>query len=150
MDDTARATDEILSQLAVVQDRMRAGQDALERQLPALSVSGASPDGAVSLTVNAEGVLTGLRLTDAVRRMSPAEIANTVLRTYADTQRVAARQAAELLVPLGSGGYLQRRIAWRQQFQPELQDEPRVGFHRPPPRLDQDDDGYQINADNGW
>jgi hypothetical protein len=94
-------------------------RDALLAELSALSATATSADGAVSLSVNTDGVLTRLRLTDAVSGMSPSEIADAVLRTYVEAQRESAKRTALLLAPLGSGGYLMDRLRWRVQFEPE-------------------------------
>lgn len=94
-------------------------RDALLGELSALSATATSADGTVSLSVNTDGVLTRLRLTDAVSRMSPDEIADAVLRTYVDAQRDSAKRTGQLLAPLGTGGYLMDRLRWRVQFEPE-------------------------------
>jgi hypothetical protein len=93
-------------------------REALLGELSALSATATSADGAVSLSVNTDGVLTRLRLADAVSRMSPDEIADTVLRTYVEAQRDSAKRTGQLLAPLGTGGYLMDRLRWRVQFEP--------------------------------
>ena len=94
-------------------------REALLAELSALSATATSADGAVSLSVNTDGVLTRLRLTDAVSGMSPTEIADAVLRTYVEAQRESAKRTGQLLAPLGSGGYLMDRLRWRVQYEPE-------------------------------
>ncbi|WP_410637168.1 YbaB/EbfC family nucleoid-associated protein [Amycolatopsis sp. lyj-346] len=93
-------------------------REALLAELDALSATATSGDGAVSLSVNTDGVLTRLRLTDAVSGMSPSEIADAVLRTYVEAQRESAKRTGQLLAPLGTGGYLMDRLRWRVQFEP--------------------------------
>ncbi|MEU0535898.1 YbaB/EbfC family nucleoid-associated protein [Amycolatopsis tolypomycina] len=93
-------------------------RDALLAELSALSATATSADGAVTLSVNTDGVLTRLRLSDAVSRMSPSEIADAVLRTYVEAQRDSAKRTGQLLAPLGTGGYLMDRLRWRVQFEP--------------------------------
>jgi len=93
-------------------------REALLAELSALSATATSADGAVSLSVNTDGVLTRLRLTDAVSGMSPSEIADAVLRTYVEAQRDSAKRTGQLLAPLGTGGYLMDRLRWRVQFEP--------------------------------
>lgn len=93
-------------------------RESLLSELSALSATATSADGAVSLSVNTDGVLTRLRLTDAVSRMSPDEIADAVLRTYIEAQRDSAKRTGQLLAPLGSGGYLMDRLRWRVRFEP--------------------------------
>ncbi|SDY47735.1 Conserved DNA-binding protein YbaB [Amycolatopsis xylanica] len=94
---------------------------AMVAALSALSVDSASPDGAVAVSVNTDGVMTSLRLSDAIRRMSPDEIADLVVRTYVDAQRKSAERSAELMRPLGNAGYLADRLRWRLQFEPSTQ-----------------------------
>lgn len=93
-------------------------RDALLAELTALTATATSADGAVSLAVNTDGVLTRLRLSDAVSRMSPAEIADAVLRTYVEAQRDSAKRTGELLAPLGTRGYVMDRLRWRTEFEP--------------------------------
>ena len=95
-----------------------ADREALLAELSALSATATSADGAVSLSVNTDGVLTRLRLTDAVSAMAPAEIADAVLRTYIDAQRESAQRTGQLLAQVGTGGYLMDRLRWRMQFEP--------------------------------
>ncbi|SEP01865.1 YbaB/EbfC family nucleoid-associated protein [Amycolatopsis saalfeldensis] len=95
-------------------------RDSLVTALSALSADVTSPDGAAGVSVNTDGVLTALRLSDAVREMSPHEIAELVLRTYAEAQRISARRTGELLAPLGTTGYLMDRLRWRAGFSPEI------------------------------
>ncbi|RSM41645.1 YbaB/EbfC family DNA-binding protein [Amycolatopsis balhimycina DSM 5908] len=99
-------------------------RDALLAELEALSATATSADGAVALSVNTDGVLTRLRLTDAVSGMSPSEIADAVLRTYVEAQRESAKRTGQLLAPLGSGGYLMDRLRWRVQYEPAPADPP--------------------------
>ncbi|WP_103351075.1 YbaB/EbfC family nucleoid-associated protein [Amycolatopsis sp. CA-128772] len=94
-------------------------RETLLAELDALSATATSADGTVSLSVNTDGVLTRLRLTDAVSGMSAAEIADAVLRTYVEAQRESAKRTGQLLAPLGTGGYLMDRLRWRVQFEPE-------------------------------
>ncbi|NKQ59162.1 YbaB/EbfC family nucleoid-associated protein [Amycolatopsis sp. K13G38] len=89
--------------------------------LAELSAEATSPDGAVAVSVNSDGVLTRLRLGDAVAKMTPAEIANLVMRTYAQAQRESAQRSGELLQSMGAGGYVMDRLRWRLQHQPDLQ-----------------------------
>ncbi|WP_370949021.1 YbaB/EbfC family nucleoid-associated protein [Amycolatopsis sp. cg5] len=94
---------------------------AMVAALSALSVDSASPDGAVAVSVNTDGVMTSLRLSDAIRRLSPDEIADLVVRTYVDAQRKSAERSAELMRPLGNAGYLADRLRWRLNFEPAPQ-----------------------------
>ena len=96
-------------------------REALLAELSTLSATSTSPDGAVSLSVNTDGVLTRLRLSDDVSRLSAAEIADLVMRTYVQAQRESAERTTQLMLPMGSGGYLMDRLRWRAKFEPTLQ-----------------------------
>ncbi len=114
-------------------------RQAMLEALAALSVDASSPDGAVSVSVNTDGVMTRLRLSDAASRMSPAEIADAVMRTYQEAQQGSAKRSTELMAPIGNAGYISDRLRWRLAFTPSFQqaDEPvsqdSPGSRRKPP-----------------
>ncbi|MFI5607799.1 YbaB/EbfC family nucleoid-associated protein [Amycolatopsis sp. NPDC051903] len=93
-------------------------RDSLVAALAALSVDATSPDGTVTATVNTDGVLTRLHLSDAASALPPATLAATVLATYAAAQRESAQRTAALLAPLGTAGYVMDRLRWRAGFSP--------------------------------
>jgi len=97
------------------------GRKEVISALAELSAEATSADGAVAVSVNSDGVLTRLRLGDGVAKLSPAEIANLVMRTYAQAQRESAQRSGELLQSMGAGGYVMDRLRWRLQHQPDLQ-----------------------------
>lgn len=96
-------------------------RQAMLEALATLSVDASSPDGAVSVSVNTDGVMTRLRMGAAASRMSPAEIADAVMRTYQEAQQGSAKRSAELMAPIGSAGYLADRLRWRLGFTPSFQ-----------------------------
>ncbi|MFI7122436.1 YbaB/EbfC family nucleoid-associated protein [Amycolatopsis sp. NPDC049868] len=96
-------------------------RQAMLEALAALSVDASSPDGAVSVSVNTDGVMTRLRVGEAASRMSPAEIADTVMRTYQEAQQGSAKRSAELMAPIGNAGYITDRLRWRLGFTPSFQ-----------------------------
>ncbi|GAB2773096.1 YbaB/EbfC family nucleoid-associated protein [Amycolatopsis magusensis] len=96
----------------------KADRVAIVKALQELSVEAGSPDGNVSLSVNTDGVMTRLRLAPGAAKLSPAQLADLVLRTYTQAQRESAQRSAELLGPLGNAGYLSDRLRWRIGFQP--------------------------------
>ncbi|MFI9449216.1 YbaB/EbfC family nucleoid-associated protein [Amycolatopsis sp. NPDC052450] len=96
-------------------------RQAMLEALAALSVDASSPDGAVSVSVNTDGVMTRLRVTEAVSRMSPAEIADAVMRTYQEAQQESAKRSAKLMAPIGNAGYITDRLRWRVGFTPSFQ-----------------------------
>ncbi|MFK0243285.1 YbaB/EbfC family nucleoid-associated protein [Amycolatopsis azurea] len=99
-----------------------ADRQAMLEALAALSVDASSPDGAVSVSVNTDGVMTRLRVSDSASRMSPAEIADAVMRTYQEAQQGSAKRSAELMAPIGNAGYITDRLRWRLGFTPSYQD----------------------------
>ncbi|MFI5558992.1 YbaB/EbfC family nucleoid-associated protein [Amycolatopsis japonica] len=99
-----------------------ADRQAMLEALAALSVDASSPDGAVSVSVNTDGVMTRLRVGEAASRMSPAEIADTVMRTYQEAQQGSAKRSAELMAPIGNAGYITDRLRWRLGFTPSFQE----------------------------
>ena len=101
-----------------------ADKEALLAELSALSATATSPDGAVSLSVNTDGVMTRLRLSEDVAGMSAAEISDLVMTTYLKAQRESAERTARLMLPMGIGGYLMDRLKWRAKFEPEPQKVP--------------------------
>ncbi|WP_409489508.1 YbaB/EbfC family nucleoid-associated protein [Amycolatopsis sp. cmx-11-12] len=99
-----------------------ADRQAMLEALATLSVDASSPDGAVSVSVNTDGVMTRLRVGEAVSRLSPAEIADVVMRTYQEAQQGSAKRSAELMAPIGNAGYITDRLRWRLGFTPSFQD----------------------------
>ncbi|HET6288587.1 MAG TPA: YbaB/EbfC family nucleoid-associated protein [Amycolatopsis sp.] len=96
-------------------------RQAMLEALATLSVDASSPDGAVSVSVNTDGVMTRLRVSEAVSRMSPAEIADAVMRTYQEAQQGSAKRSAKLMAPIGNAGYITDRLRWRLGFTPAFQ-----------------------------
>jgi DNA-binding protein YbaB len=110
----------------IVADKPAPKKQADDRQamleaLATLSVDASSSDGAVSVSVNTDGVMTRLRMGEAVSRLSPAEIADTVMRTYQEAQQGSAKRSAELMAPIGNAGYISDRLRWRLGFTPSFQ-----------------------------
>jgi DNA-binding protein YbaB len=71
----------------------------VQGQLRDLVTTVSSVDGAVTVTVNPEGVLSGLVLSPRAEGMSPAQIANQILQTY----EMACSQASARTVEIMSG-----------------------------------------------
>lgn len=134
-----RSADDKLADLMHGFDRMRRKKEerkAALAELEAMTVAGSTPDGSVSVTVTADGVLTGLRLSERADGLRPSELAALVLDTYLAAQRDAAVRATELAVTaLGEDGYVHRRMLWRKEL------EPRPAAQRlPVPDTDEDED----------
>lgn len=134
-----REFDDAMHQVDLHKAKHRERMAVMQEQLPAIAASATSANGAVTVTVNAEGILTGLRLSEAVGGMRPVDVADAVLRAYGGAQRDAARQVAELVTPhVGDEGYVQDRLRWRQGFEPSVTHE--VLAEKPPAFEDEDDD----------
>lgn len=98
-------------------ERMAAANEGLR----GIAVSATSADGSARVSVNAEGMLTGLHIGQQAVSMSPAELSAAVLDAYASAQREAARRAADLLRSVtGSDVVVEERIRWRQEFTPAV------------------------------
>ncbi len=67
----------------------------LADRLATLSASARSPDGHVTVTVGATGMLTGLELDEGVRRQPAAETARQILATLAAAQADVTARATE-------------------------------------------------------
>lgn len=119
------SADEMFEELMHGFDRARkAGQErrAALAELQSMNVDASAPDGSVSVTVTADGVMTDLRLDERVDGLRPTDIAALVLSTYLSAQRAAAVKAIELaVVALGEHDYLHRRLHWRKAFVPAAQ-----------------------------
>ncbi|MGC7094430.1 YbaB/EbfC family nucleoid-associated protein [Amycolatopsis lurida] len=96
----------------------KADRAAIVKSLQELSVEAGSPDGTVSLAVNTDGVMTRLALSAGAAKLPPSQLADLVLRTYAQAQRESAKRSAELLAPMGNAGYVTDRLRWRLKFDP--------------------------------
>jgi DNA-binding protein YbaB len=123
-----RSTDQKFQDLMHGFDRMHRKSEerkAAFAELESLTVAGSSPDGRVSVTVTADGVLTDLRLDERLAGMRPAELAALVLTTYLSVQRDAAARATELAVTAqGEDRYLHRRMQWRKELAPQPAPQP--------------------------
>ncbi|WP_112271369.1 YbaB/EbfC family nucleoid-associated protein [Lentzea terrae] len=66
-------------------------------QLGGVGGSASSPDGLITVTVNATGVLTDLRIKPEARGMDPSEIAAAVLAASTKAQREASGQVVQIM-----------------------------------------------------
>lgn len=81
--------------------RSREQLASVHRALATLTVSETSPDGAVTVTVGAQGVLTDLSIHDETyRHYRPQRLADTIVRLTAAAATRAAAQAAHLMAPV--------------------------------------------------
>ena len=68
-----------------------------ESQLGGVGGSATSPDGLITVTVNAAGALENLVLRPGVREIDPERIASAVLAAAEQAQRVAAGRVVEIM-----------------------------------------------------
>ncbi|HEX8869819.1 MAG TPA: YbaB/EbfC family nucleoid-associated protein [Lentzea sp.] len=66
-------------------------------QLGGVGGSASSPDGLITVTVNATGVLTGLQIKPEARGMDPSEIASAVLAASTKAQREASGKVVQIM-----------------------------------------------------
>ncbi|ATE52339.1 YbaB/EbfC family nucleoid-associated protein [Actinosynnema pretiosum] len=71
-----------------------------EAKLGGVGGSATSPDGLITVSVNASGALTDLILRPALRGEDPERIAAAVLKAVAEAQRAAAGQVVEIVSEL--------------------------------------------------
>ena len=88
-------------QLLAEYRRSREQLAAVHRALATLSVSESSQDGAITVTVGAQGTLTDLRIhEDTYRHYRPQRLADTVLRLAKAAAEEAAVRAARVIEPV--------------------------------------------------
>ena len=66
-------------------------------QLGGVGGSASSPDGLITVSVNATGVLTDLRIKPEARGMDPSEIASAILAASTKAQREASGQVVQIM-----------------------------------------------------
>ncbi|SHG10674.1 YbaB/EbfC family nucleoid-associated protein [Streptoalloteichus hindustanus] len=94
--DGARTEQELDRWAAEVTAKAERYQD-MQQQVSSISSTAASSDGAVRVTVDSSGVLTGLEISDRVRQMSGSEVAALVLTTMRRAQARITDQVAEVM-----------------------------------------------------
>lgn len=81
--------------------RSREQLAAVHRSLARLSVSESSQDGAITVTVGAQGTLTDLSIHDeAYRHYGPRRLADTIVRLTTAAAQRAVEQSARLMEPV--------------------------------------------------
>jgi DNA-binding protein YbaB len=93
------ADDWVSSYLRRAEETEAMAEEAKSR-LAQVAAQLSSPDGAVTLTVNASGALQTLQFGSAAERMSRDQLAGSVLATARQAQAQAAQQVAAAMSPL--------------------------------------------------
>jgi DNA-binding protein YbaB len=118
---------EIDSWLSNFQSRMQDVQQKaakLTEGLAAASVTKSSADGAVTVTVGANGALLNLELSRRIAEIPPPQLSALVMRTVREAQRAASAKVGEALQEFGDDGAILGQYA---NFQPPAPEEPPPG-----------------------
>ena len=118
---------EIDSWLDNFQSRMRDVQEKASKLTEGLAASSAtksSPDGAVTVTVGANGALLKLEFGRRVGEHAPPQLAALIMRTVREAQRGASEKVGEALQEFGDDGAI---LAQYKNFQPPPPEDPPVG-----------------------
>jgi DNA-binding protein YbaB len=136
---------EIDSWLTNFQSRMQDVQQKAARLtegLAASSASKSSPDGAVTVTVGANGALLNLEFGRRVAEHAPPQLSALIMRTVRDAQRAASEKVGEALQEFGDDGAIMAQYANFQPPPPEdppsgpAQNHPESGAFAQPPEPD--------------
>lgn len=84
--------------------RAAANARATGEILARLGGTAASPRGEVTVTVNASGALTGLKLTPAARALEAAQLAELVLATARQAQRAVGEHVVKVMTDYAGDG----------------------------------------------
>jgi DNA-binding protein YbaB len=79
-------------------DKMAADTQAMSDRLGRLRVRGTDDNDLVEVTIDANGVLTGIRFTSRIQRVAPAAAEQAVMSAMRSARAAAARQAQEIIV----------------------------------------------------
>jgi hypothetical protein len=149
MDNSTLNPDEARERVAAWRGRVEklaADTKAMSDRFQQLEVTSTDPRGMAEVTVDSTGALVGLRLTREIERVSPEEVASTIMRTIRSAKTELADRSQEIIEEtVGTESAAARAIADRvaDQLRPR-DDEPEEYTHDAPRRigeLDDEDDG---------
>ncbi|WP_018791579.1 YbaB/EbfC family nucleoid-associated protein [Salinispora arenicola] len=81
--------------------RQRNSLTELQHRMRELTATATSPRREVSVTVGQSGVVTDIRfLTSAYKRLTPADLTEVIMATYAEAKENVMLQAEEVLAPM--------------------------------------------------
>ncbi|MEJ2853367.1 MULTISPECIES: YbaB/EbfC family nucleoid-associated protein [unclassified Saccharothrix] len=123
-------------------DRKAARYQEMAREAGQISITASAGDGAVTVTVGANGIPTHVAMTDAIRRMSPDRVAGAVLEAMRRAQAQFPARLAEVMGRTVGEDSTTRYLLdqARTSFPPPVDDPPgRAAPPRRPP--DDGDDG---------
>jgi DNA-binding protein YbaB len=128
--------------------------DEMKQVANAVKVTQRSSDGSVSVTVDQNGVVSALDLTDAALRKQPAQLSAEILGAMRTAQAQIAAKMQEVMAPIiGDDSATMGALmgGYHERF-PEPPPEEPVAPRRPPGPSDDDDfGGHNFARDNkGW
>lgn len=94
--DPTKAAEELEKWASGLEQRAQRYQD-LQRQLDATSATESSPDGAIKVTVDSNGVPTELVLTERTRGMDPAQVSAQIMTCMKRAQARLRQQVQDLV-----------------------------------------------------
>lgn len=105
----------------------------MQQRVEQISITESVASGAVSVTVGSNGIPTNVAMTDAVRSMSPDEIAANVLRAMQKAQSKYPERLAEITAETVGDDETTRHLVSTAQAQfPEMPDEDDDSAQSPP------------------
>lgn len=118
-------------------ERLDATARAVESNLQQVGGAATSPRGEVSVSVGVSGALEGLRLTAAARSLDADQLAQLILATAREAQRVAGAQVVEIMTEYTGEGpaldLIKRNLAAAEEPAPAVPvDDDDYYFSNPP------------------
>lgn len=128
MDDSTLNPDEARERVAAWKgriDKLAADTKEMSDRFQQLEVTSTDPRGMAEVTVDSTGALTNLRLTREIERVSPEEVASTIMRTMRSAKTELADRSQEIIEDtVGTESPAARAIADRVAAQLRPRDEP--------------------------
>lgn len=128
--------------------------DEMKQVANAVKVTQRSSDGSVSVTVDQNGVVSALDLTDAALRKQPAQLSSEILGTMRTAQAQIASRMQEAMAPIlgGDSATMDALMGGYHEKFPEPPPEDPAAARRPAGPSDDDDfGGHNFARDNkGW
>jgi DNA-binding protein YbaB len=128
--------------------------DEMKQVANAVKVTQRSSDGSVSVTVDQNGVVSALDLTDAALRKQPAQLSSEILGTMRTAQAQIATRMQEAMAPIlgGDSATMDALMGGYHEKFPEPEPEDPAAARRPAGPSDDDDFGGHNFArdDKGW
>ena len=127
--------------------------DEMKQVANAVKVTQRSSDGSVSVTVDQNGVVSALDLTDAALRKQPAQLSAEILGAMRTAQAQIAAKMQEVMAPIigGDSATMDALMGGYQERFPEPEPEQPVERRPAGPSDDDDFGGHNFARDNkGW